>query len=418
MTTWTDWRSWTYFVIGKDLASGGRILDLDFANRRLTYMRDTGNDYAECPHRYGTEEYDRYLYEKVEGQFDHVWVNPKKSVVLEHDEYEAVHALRKPASFIELTDVDPRDYFGTEVIVTSTYAPHLLGLILPAGAHTESRDADPKPRDSQTALEEFRQLQRDIEQGQWTQTEAVWQSIWHLGAINDLAAAWTELRPSIGLEVRATLRKELADQKSGDGPLRNAAVTAALSRVAAWAEESGILARDPAFQFMSQPPELILEFVRLHMGEALPDPGMSWFGLAQDAFQNAGASAESRAWLDIAIEVHAWLAEQKPKVEQSISRQSEMYARAHRLLHASTSQAERDLDRQVILEWFFRHESIAPSQAAVCPRDSLRQSVDERKRQARIARMLGVFEMLVERGEPVPDRIREWLALVPYMRYG
>jgi hypothetical protein len=165
-----DWRSWTHVIIGEDRASAGLILDLDFANRRVTYKRETGNCYSECPHPYGTEEYERYLYDTIEAQFDHVGVDPNKSVVLGKDESDSLSALEKPSSFIELTDVDPRDYFGGEVEVTSTYAPHLLALSLPRGVRTETNAVVSEPRDSQKALEDFRQLQRNIAEGLYPQS--------------------------------------------------------------------------------------------------------------------------------------------------------------------------------------------------------------------------------------------------------
>jgi hypothetical protein len=417
MTTFMDWSCWTHIIIGQDRASAGLIVDLDFRNRRVTYKRETGNCYSECPHPYGTEEYERYLYDTVEAQFDHVWVDPNKRVVLGKDENESLRALKKPASFLELTDVDPRDYFGGEVKVTSTYAPHLLALSLPQGARIESNAVVSEPRDSQKALEDFRQLQRNIVEGLCTQTEALWQSIWHLGAIDDLGAAWKELNPWIGIEVRSTLRRALVGQKDGkpmDGV--SPAMAFAVSRVASWAEQACVLSPDPAFEFMSQPPELILEFVRLNMGKALPDPGMTWYGLAGDARQNAHESADARVWLSIAIDVYEWLASQKPDADHSSPKRDEMIARAQRLHHASANPIERELDRKVIVEWFFRNESMAPSQAAICPRDWFKQTADERTSQSRIRQKLRLFEMLDKWGEPVPDRIREWLALLPHLR--
>jgi len=127
-------------------------------------------------------------------------------------------------------------------------------------------------------------------------------------------------------------------------------------------------------------------------------------------------SADARVWLSIAIDVYEWLASQKPDADHSSLKQSEMDARADRLHHASTHPTDRELDRRVILEWFFRNESMAPSQAAICPRDWFKQSVDERRSQSRIRRKLRVFELLDEWGEPLPDRIREWLALLPHLR--
>ena len=194
------------------------------------------------------------------------------------------------------------------------------------------------------------------------------------------------------------------------------AMASALSRVASWAEQTCYLSQDPAFEFMSQSPERILEFVRLNMGRALPDPGMNWAGLAGDAFSNAHESTDAGVWLSIAIEVYEWLASQTPDADHSSLKQSEMIARSHRLRHASTNSTDREVDRQVILDWFFRNELMAPSQAAICPRDRFKQSVDEKKRQSQIRRKLRVLEKLAEWGEPVPDRIREWLALLPHLR--
>src|SRR5262245_47404462 len=112
MTIWMDWRSWTYIVVGRDIASADHILDLDFAKRRLTYKRATGNEYADCPHPFRSDEYERYFHDTVEGEFERVWVDPNGRFILEKDASDSLSALEKPASFIELTDVDPRDYFA------------------------------------------------------------------------------------------------------------------------------------------------------------------------------------------------------------------------------------------------------------------------------------------------------------------
>src|SRR5258708_33799 len=94
-------------------------------------------------------------------------------------------------------------------------------------------------RDSHKVLEDFRQLQRNFADGLYAQSEAVWESIWHLGAVDDPRAAWAQINPSIGIEVRSTLRRALVEQKGGK-PMNGVspAMASALSRVAAWAEEA------------------------------------------------------------------------------------------------------------------------------------------------------------------------------------
>jgi hypothetical protein len=417
MTTWRDWRSWTFVIIGQDVASAGRILDLDFSAGRVTYNRETGNRHDQNPHPYGTEEYRRYLYDTIEGKYDHVWVDPNKSVVLGRDEYQAVMARKKPSSFIELIDIDPRDYFGGEVTVTSTHAPHLLSLALPLGALVQSDRAVSESIDGHRALTEYQQLQRDINEGLYTLREGVERSIWLLGAVQDIGAAWAELNPWIAIEVRSILRSTLAEQKAGK-PVSDVSpdFAAALLRVSAWAEQKGALSQDRAFEFMNQPPADILEYVHLHLGQELPDPGMSWHGVADDAVYKSNESADASVWLTIGIEVYEWLASRKPEPDHCEDKTSAMYARAHRSRLPGTSPADRELDRKAILEWFFSNESMAPSKAAICPRDWYKQSTVERKEQRRITKKLHVIKMLYESGQPLPDRLAEWLALLPYLR--
>lgn len=137
MTTWMDWRSWTYFIVGNDLASKGRIIELDFAARKVKYLRETGRSYDTNPHPLGTPEYEAYLYDTIEAHYDHVWVDPQKSVALSREDYDCVLTRhKKPTSFVELIDVDPRDFFGGETLITSTYLkPELLSDL--------SREPDP-----------------------------------------------------------------------------------------------------------------------------------------------------------------------------------------------------------------------------------------------------------------------------------
>ncbi len=131
MTTWMDWRSWTYFIIGNDLASNGRIVELDFHARKIKYLRETGRSYDTNPHPLGSQEYEAYLYDTIEARYDHVWIDPQKSGSLSREDYDCLIKRReKPASFVELIDVDPRDFFGAETLITSTYLkPELLSTL-------------------------------------------------------------------------------------------------------------------------------------------------------------------------------------------------------------------------------------------------------------------------------------------------
>jgi hypothetical protein len=143
MTTWMDWRSWTYFIIGNDLASSGRIVELDFPARKIAYLRETGRSYDTNPHPLGTPEYEAYLYDTVEAHFDHVWVNPLKSVVLSREDYECLIVQhRKPPSFVELFDVHPRDFFAGDVVITSMKPGMPSNFFEPAGSSDEAASGD------------------------------------------------------------------------------------------------------------------------------------------------------------------------------------------------------------------------------------------------------------------------------------
>lgn len=131
MTVFMNWTCWTYIVIGRDLASAGLIENLDFPNRLVTYKRATPNVFAENPFPLGSPEYDRFFYDTISAKYDHIWVNPRKQTSLDSADYDMVHALKKPPSFVELIDIDPRDYFGSKVEVVSTaVSTRLLRTIL------------------------------------------------------------------------------------------------------------------------------------------------------------------------------------------------------------------------------------------------------------------------------------------------
>lgn len=408
MTTWVDWHNWTHFVVGQEIVYGGRVSELDFASRRIIYERDTGNSFDENPHPHGTEEARRFLYETVEATFDRVWVDPDKKSLLDVAASRALEAGEKPASYIELDGVDPRDYFAGQVEIMSTYAPSLARLMHPEIAAKEEQSEVEEPRDRSQALDAFRQLQRDIAEGMCPLAEAVAQCIWYLGAVEDIGAAWNELDPWIGIHVRSMLR----DRPEGMKPQ----MAEAWSRVASWADQNEVLTRDRAFAFMQQPPAELLEWVRLNLGEALPDPGMSWRGVADDALARAYENPAGHPWLSIAIEIFGWLASQAPDPDNSVPRVSEMYARVHRIRLPSTSLADREADRETILRWFFRHESTAPSEAAICDRDWYKLTKEQRREHSRIRRKLQVLDFLYESRESVPARIGEWLKILPHLR--
>lgn len=126
MTVYMNWRSWTYIIIGRDLASAGLIESLDFPNRLVTYKRVTANILVENPFELGSAEYHRFYYDTICARYDHIWVNPKKQMGLDCEDYELVHALKKPPSFVELIDIDPRVYFGSQVEVVSSAVPSPL----------------------------------------------------------------------------------------------------------------------------------------------------------------------------------------------------------------------------------------------------------------------------------------------------
>ncbi|WP_377154561.1 hypothetical protein ACQ859_16960 [Roseateles chitinivorans] len=115
-----DWRSWTYIIAGSDMATSGRIVDLDFQAGKVTYLRETGRPFDANPHPLGSHEYEAYLYDTIEARYEHLWVNPQRSAILSREDYDClVVQHKKPSSFIELVDVDPRAYFEGDVLITS-----------------------------------------------------------------------------------------------------------------------------------------------------------------------------------------------------------------------------------------------------------------------------------------------------------
>ena len=60
--------------------------------------------------------------------------------------------------------------------------------------------------------------------------------------------------------------------------------------------------------------------------------------------------------------------------------------------------------------------SIAPSEAAICDRDWYKLTRERQREQKLGLKKLRVVDFLYESREAVPDRIREWLKIMPHLR--
>jgi hypothetical protein len=136
MTVWADWSWWTYFIVNGEVVSHGLIVEYDLAQRRVTYLRHSERSRTGTnPHPLGTAEHSAWLYDTVESQYEHLWVDPERNSVLRRDDYDLLMSGRKPPSFVELVDVDPEAYFAGAASVVATYLPdELLALTHPGGS--------------------------------------------------------------------------------------------------------------------------------------------------------------------------------------------------------------------------------------------------------------------------------------------
>jgi len=121
MTITADWCWWTYFRIGREVITCGRIIDYDVERRWLRYLKDSGRSHADNPHPPGSAEYADWLYDTVEATYDELWVDPDRNLVLPHPASAAIDRCEKPTSFLCLTDLDPQSYFGGKAERVSTY---------------------------------------------------------------------------------------------------------------------------------------------------------------------------------------------------------------------------------------------------------------------------------------------------------
>jgi hypothetical protein len=112
MTTWTNWCCWTYFLVGGDAVSGGRIISYDLSSRTLKYYKPTGRSPKACPHPRGTADHEAWLWETVEAKYAEVWVDPNKQSALSVEDYNSVESGKKPESFIVLEGEDPQAFFN------------------------------------------------------------------------------------------------------------------------------------------------------------------------------------------------------------------------------------------------------------------------------------------------------------------
>jgi hypothetical protein len=141
MTVYASWRSWTYIVIGRDVASAGLIIELDFPNRIVKYLRRTENWLKENPFPLGSDEHRDFLYDTVIAKYDHIWIDPQRRIVKDRADFDLLQAAKKPPSFLELMDTDPREYFSGRVEVVSTYlSPELLQEICSENPEVEDKN--------------------------------------------------------------------------------------------------------------------------------------------------------------------------------------------------------------------------------------------------------------------------------------
>lgn len=121
MTTVATWPWWTYFVVGTDVISCGRIVAYDVERRSVQYLVDRGRPRTDNPYPLGTDEYEAWIYETRVCTYDHLWVDPDRSIALSIDDLAAMTRGERPPRFVELRDQDPQDFFGGTRDVISTY---------------------------------------------------------------------------------------------------------------------------------------------------------------------------------------------------------------------------------------------------------------------------------------------------------
>lgn len=129
MTAIADWTWWTYFLVDGTLASRGRILDHDVDRRWVRYIVEDPRRKLERPPNKDahSKEYVasfKSLWLEREGTYQRVWVDSQKRIALYQATLDTMLEGVTPEGFVELADgVDPRDYFGEQQIVLSTYLP-------------------------------------------------------------------------------------------------------------------------------------------------------------------------------------------------------------------------------------------------------------------------------------------------------
>jgi hypothetical protein len=123
MTITADWGWWTYFRVGREIVSRGRILEYDVGRRWLRYLKESGRDWADNPHPLGTAEYQAWNYDTVEATYDELWVDPDRSLIPPREATDAMERGERPSRFVALTDTDPASYFQGQTSVVSTYLP-------------------------------------------------------------------------------------------------------------------------------------------------------------------------------------------------------------------------------------------------------------------------------------------------------
>ena len=125
VTVIADWSWFTYFLVGGEVITRGRIVDYDRQGRRLRFLVPTGRSDADNPHPLGSDEYQAWLYRVADAGYEQVWVDPERKIVLSPADFARVERGEKPDGFVVLDDRDPREYFAGEQIALATYLPKL-----------------------------------------------------------------------------------------------------------------------------------------------------------------------------------------------------------------------------------------------------------------------------------------------------
>ena len=126
LTINADWSWWTWFLVDRIAIYGNCVVEYDLTSRSITYLRPTSNDWALNPYGKRTPEYQRWMWDRISGTFDAIWIDPNKSFGCSIEDSNKLELGEKPDSFLELTGQDPQEYFAGIKICLASYEPHAL----------------------------------------------------------------------------------------------------------------------------------------------------------------------------------------------------------------------------------------------------------------------------------------------------